>query len=93
MYRTLKEIRERLHLSQSYVANFLNCSINDLDLMENGKKIFPDTFLNKMCFLYGINKEDILKKEMLNNEDSQIIQHLISFKEQYKKRKNNNRQG
>lgn len=86
----MKELRAKLHLSQDYVAKYLNISKSTLNQMENGnRKIFADE-LSKLRTLFGVTKDSFLDSqratgfENLDEVDQAEIMNLFKFKERVK---------
>lgn len=98
IHERMKELRTELHLSQDYVAKYLNVSRSTLSQMENGnRKILADE-LSKLCTLFGVTADSLLGNaemsqpttvfarsfENLDETDQAEIMNLIRFKEQMK---------
>ena len=98
IHERIRELRTELHLSQDYVAKYLNVSRPTLSQMENGnRKILADE-LSKLCTLFGITADSLLGNTEMNQPaaifarsfasldetDQAEIMNLISFKEQMK---------
>ena len=63
----IKELRNRLHLSQDYVAKYLGLSRSTYTQMENGnRKVLADE-VAQLCKLFGVSADDLLN----DNEISQ----------------------
>ena len=55
----IKQWREMFHLSQEYVANYLNVDVETYIREENGERpIMEHTFL-KLCHLYDVNPQNV----------------------------------
>lgn len=98
IHERIRELRTELHLSQDYVAKYLNVSRSTLSQMENGnRKILADE-LPKLCSLFGVTADSLLGNaemgqpttvfarsfESLGETDQAEIMNLIRFKEQMK---------
>ena len=98
IHERMKELRTELHLSQDYVAKYLNVSRSTLSQMENGnRKILADE-LSKLSTLFGVTADSFLGNaemsqpttvfarsfENLDETDQAEIMNLIRFKEQMK---------
>ena len=98
IHERIKELRTELHLSQDYVARYLNINRSTLSQMENGnRKILADE-LSKLCTLFGVTADSLLGNaemsqpaivfarsfESLDETDQAEIINLIKFKEQIK---------
>lgn len=98
IHERIKEYRTALHLSQDYVAKYLDVSRSTLSQMENGnRKILADE-LSRLCTLFGITADSLLGNgvisqpatvfarsfENLDETDQAEIINLIRFKEQMK---------
>ena len=81
----IKNYRNRLHLSQEYVANFLGINRASYTQMENGKRkvttadaILSDNKMSKPATVFARSFEK------LDENDQAEIMNLIKFKEQMK---------
>ncbi len=97
----LKNARERLSLTQEYVAKYLGVSRTAVVQMENGNRKISGDELAKLCKLYGISSDYVLGNtgdmsatelfarsfDSLSEIDKQEILNLIQFKQQMKLRK------
>ena len=94
----LRKLRERLNLSQDYVAKYLGTSRSTVTQMENGnRKIFAEE-IQKLCKLFGVSSSVLLEDaelsqpatlfarsfEKLDETDQAEIMNLIRFKERIK---------
>ncbi|QPJ86064.1 helix-turn-helix transcriptional regulator [Sarcina sp. JB2] len=59
----LKECRNKLNLSQEYVANILNMEKTKIIAIENGAKEVTKEEINSFSNLYGIRLEELLHME------------------------------
>ena len=94
----IKNYRNRLHISQEYVANFLGINRASYTQMENGKRKVTAEDVSKLSELFGVTADAILSNnkmnkpatvfarsfEKLNKNDQAEIMHIIKFKEQMK---------
>ena len=92
----LRKARERLSLSQEYVAKYLGITRTAVTQMENGNRKVSGDELKKLCRLYGISADYALgiKSQMTVSEiftrsfeslpdgDKMEILNLIEFKKQ-----------
>ena len=92
----LRSARERLSLSQEYVAKCLGVTRTAVTQMENGNRKISGDELEKLCWLYGISADYALgiESEMPSSEiftrsfeslpdsDKREILNLIEFKKQ-----------
>lgn len=64
----LKECRNKLNLSQEYVANILNMEKTKIIAIENGAKEVTEEEINSFSNLYGIRSEELfnMKQECVN---------------------------
>lgn len=100
----IKELRNRLHLSQDYVAKYLGLSRSTYTQMENGnRKVLADE-VAQLCKLFGVSADDLLNDNEisqpakmfarsfaeLDERDQAEIMNLIRFKEQVKAQRTNN---
>lgn len=53
----LKSLREKMHLSERYVANLLGKSIFEYHLVENGEIHLQEAEIEMLCKVYGVNKK------------------------------------
>ena len=92
----IKELRNKLHLSQDYVAKYLGVSRATVTQMENGKRKILAEDITKLSVLFGLSPNDILGEyeisepstifarsfDKLDENDQAEIMNLIRFKEQ-----------
>lgn len=92
----LRKARERLALSQEYVAKYLGVTRTAVTQMENGDRKVSGDELEKLCKLYGISADYALgirsnmaaseiftsSFESLPDGDKMEILNLIEFKRQ-----------
>lgn len=92
----LRSARERLSLSQEYVAKYLGVARTAVTQMENGNRNISSDELGKLCRLYGISADYALgiesgmpsseiftrSFESLPDSDKMEILNLIEFKKQ-----------
>lgn len=65
----LKHWREDLQLSQEEVAEKLGITVEEWKSMEMGEKEMSNTFLVRLCKMFGVSSDDILfyhKKSFMN---------------------------
>ena len=98
IHEKIKEYRTALHLSQDYVANYLDVSRSTLSQMENGNRKILAEELSRLCTLFGVTADSLLGNgeisqpatifarsfENLDETDQAEIINLIRFKEQMK---------
>ena len=94
----IKNYRNRLHLSQEYVANFLGINRATYTQMENGKRKITAEDISRLSELFGVTADALLNEnkisqpstvfarsfEKLDENDQAEIMNLIKFKEQMK---------
>ena len=94
----IKNFRNRLHLSQEYVANFLEINRATYTQMENGKRKITAEDISRLSELFGVTADALLNEnkisqpstvfarsfEKLDENDQAEIMNLIKFKEQIK---------
>ena len=94
----IKKIRNQLHLSQEYVANFLGVNRATYTQMENGRRKITAEDVSKLSDLFGVTADALLNDnkmsqpatifarsfEKLDENDQVEIMNLIKFKEQMK---------
>ncbi len=94
----IKNFRNRLHLSQEYVANFLGINRATYTQMENGKRKITAEDISRLSELFGVTADALLNEnkisqpstvfarsfEKLDENDQAEIMNLIKFKEQIK---------
>ena len=92
----LRQARQKLSLSQDYVANFLGVTRTAVVQIESGNRRISSEELAKFCQLYGLSADYVLGKkpdmgkteifarsfEELPEEDQREIMNLIAFKKQ-----------
>ncbi len=96
----LKEARNRLHLSQQYVADTLGLSRTIVTQIELGNRGVEAEEIKKFCQLYGVSADYLLGNEEslsaqtvftrgfkdLTLQDQQEILNLIAFKKEMARR-------
>lgn len=94
----IKEYRNRLHLSQVYVANYLGINRATYTQMENGNRKITAEDISRLSNLFGVSADSLLNNndisqpatifarsfEKLDEVDQEEIMNLIRFKEQMK---------
>ena len=94
----IKNFRNRLHLSQEYVANFLGINRATYTQMENGKRKITAEDISRLSELFVVTADSLLNEnkisqpstvfarsfEKLDENDQAEIMNLIKFKEQMK---------
>ena len=94
----IKNYRNRLHLSQENVANFLGINRATYTQMENGKRKITAEDISRLSELFGVTADALLNEnkisqpstvfarsfEKLDENDQAEIMNLIKFKEQIK---------
>ena len=94
----IKKYRTELHLSQGYVAKYLEMSRASFNQMENGKRNVLAEEVSKLCELFGVTSDALLygdrvsepgivfmrSFEKLDEADQAEIMNLIKFKEEMK---------
>lgn len=97
----IKYYREQLHLSQAYVANYLEINRATYTQMENGNRKITAEDISKLSVLFGVTADSILNDreisqpatvfarsfEKLDEADQEEIMNIIRFKEQMKKQR------
>lgn len=97
----VKEARNKLHISQNYVAEYLGINRNAVIDIEAGKRKISAEELKKYSKLFGITADELLngKKtneanmvfarqfETLDAKDQEEILNLIEFKRMLKENK------
>ena len=94
----IKNFRNRLHLSQEYVANFLGINRATYTQRENGKRKITAEDISRLSELFGVTADALLNEnkisqpstvfarsfDKLDENDQAEIMNLIKFKEQMK---------
>lgn len=94
----IKEARKNLHLSQEYVANFLNLTRTAVVEMEYGRRKVSAEELRKLSELFKVSADELLNGKntsesvhyftraflSLNEIDKKEIMNLIEFKRRMK---------
>lgn len=102
VYETVKRLRNELHLSQEYVANYLGINRSTYTQMEKGNRKITVDDLSKLSVLYGVTADSILNGnelsqpailfartfEKLDENDQAEIINLMKFKHQMKGNQN-----
>ena len=97
----IKNLRNRFHLSQEYVANYLGLNRSTYTQMENGNRKVTADDVSKLSDLYGVSADVILHDvkintpatvfarsfEELDETDQAEIMNLIRFKQQMKEQR------
>lgn len=100
-YERIKKYRNQLHLSQEYVANYLEINRTTYTQMENGNRKITAEDLSKLSTLFGVSADTLLNHEeisqpitmfarsfeKLDEVDQEEIMNLIRFKEQMKRQR------
>lgn len=98
----IKNLRNQLHLSQEYVANYLGLNRSTYTQMENGNRKVTAEDVSKLSRLFGVSADTILHTEemsqptavfartfdTLDETDQMEIMNLIRFKQQMKEQRN-----
>ncbi len=63
MYIRLRNLREDNDLSQSQIAQYLNCSQSAYSRIESGRQDVPTSFLKKLANLYGVTTDFLLEMD------------------------------
>jgi transcriptional regulator with XRE-family HTH domain len=101
LYERLKNARENLNLTQSYVSNQLGINRTSLVQIEMGKRKVSSDELEKFSLIYGMSTDELIhgiySKEPailfartfneLTVEDQQEILNLMEFKKQMKEKR------
>ena len=99
VWERIKDLRQAQHLSQEYVAKYLDMSRATYTQMENGNRKVTADDLAKLSELFSVSADSILKDdivelpanmfarsfEKLSETDQAEIMNLIRFKEQMKR--------
>ena len=94
----IRELREKLHLSQDYVANYLGMSRTSYTQLENENRTIKAEDISKLSKLFGVSTDSLLTDiavdtsvtmfarsfANLSETDQAEIMNLIRFKEQIK---------
>lgn len=94
----IRELREKLHLSQNYVANYLGMSRTSYTQLENDNRTIKADDISKLSMLFGVSADSLLTDTAvdtpvtmfarsfanLSETDQAEIMNLIRFKEQIK---------
>ncbi|MBQ4253768.1 MAG: helix-turn-helix transcriptional regulator [Erysipelotrichaceae bacterium] len=101
LHERIKELRNRMHLSQDYVARYLGISRSAYTQMENGKRKVLANEIALLSTLFGVSSDNLLNPaetsipvsvfarsfENLSKKDQEEIMNLIKFKEQMNRQK------
>ena len=99
VWEKIRDLRQAQHLSQEYVAKYLEMSRATYTQMENGNRKVTAADLAKLSNLFSVSADSILKEddiempatmfarsfERLSEADQAEIMNLIRFKEQMKR--------
>ena len=94
----IRELREKLHLSQDYVAKYLGMSRTSYTQLENENRAIKADDIAKLSTLFGVSTDSLLTETpvdapvtvfarsfaRLSETDQAEIMNLIRFKEQIK---------
>ena len=94
----IRELREKLHLSQDYVAKYLGMSRTSYTQLENENRTIKADDISKLSMLFGVSADSLLSDTAvdtpvtmfarsfanLSETDQAEIMNLIRFKEQIK---------
>ncbi|MCM3567832.1 helix-turn-helix transcriptional regulator [Neobacillus mesonae] len=93
----LKRLREKMYLTESYVAGLLNCPIERYQLIEGGRLTVTDEELQTLSLLFGINEQHLITEEIKSTEilarthkeltenDERQIAEFLNFQKMLKK--------
>ena len=62
----IKNFRNRLHLSQEYVANFLGINRATYTQMENGKRKITAEDISRLSELFGVTADALLNENKIS---------------------------
>ena len=74
--KRLKELRNGLHLSQEYIANYLNVNRATYTQMENGKRKITVEDLGKLSILFGVSTDYLIHGKPLNEKWARELKYL-----------------
>ena len=77
MITKIQQTREIFHLSQRYVANYLNIPLHDYMMIEQGLKPITSSQIQKLNILYGTKTEQLLSTK--KTTDDEKITQLLRF--------------
>ena len=63
----IKNFRNRLHLSQEYVANFLGINRATYTQMENGKRKITAEDISRLSELFGVTADALLNENKISH--------------------------
>ncbi len=103
IFERIKSLRKEQHLSQDYVAKYLDMNRSSYTQLENGKRKATAEDIARLCDLFKVSADAILNKqsyeqpaimfarsfEKLSEADQNEIMNLIRFKEQMKNNREN----
>lgn len=99
IHERIKYARIGLHLSRTYVAEFLGVSENIITEIESGKRTISSDLITKLNDLFQIDLEST-KRSLIGNvnfeeeialEDQQEIENLLEYRERMKRLKYGNK--
>lgn len=61
--KNLRRFREEAKLSQPHVASFLGMTYQSYQKMEGGRVSFRASSIEKLCTLYGVQYEDLVRND------------------------------
>ncbi|MDD3139510.1 MAG: helix-turn-helix transcriptional regulator [Lachnospiraceae bacterium] len=101
LFERLKSVRMELHLSQDYIAKYMDLNRTAIVEIESGKRKVSSEELRKFSDLYKISADDLLNGKTttmpdmvfmrsfgsLDEDDQQEILNLIEFKKMLKEKR------
>lgn len=76
----IKQIRQSLHLSLGYVANYLKINKQELEQIENGQQQATSEELEKFAELFQVSTAQLLDSAEIDT-DQREINNLFKFRE------------
>lgn len=74
-HEKIKKYREKLKLSQEYIAKYLSIDRNTYIQFENGRERISDNIIIKQCVLFGLSLVDFIDEIYIS--DNRNDQHKI----------------
>lgn len=93
MYKRIRDLRERLHLSQEYVARYLGEDISVYRQIESGERRVSAGEIDRLGTLFGVSIDRLkdaerhcfdAESELITDHDKDVITKLIELQKKAK---------
>ncbi|MDQ5930645.1 MAG: hypothetical protein QG594_2433 [Bacteroidota bacterium] len=72
----IKQLREKLRITQSTLGEYLRISREEMNYYENGKRTIPTKHLSELARLFGVDEYDFYEKDC----EKQIVKLSFAFR-------------